>query len=105
MIGEFEQLVLLAILRLEDGAYGVSVRNEIERCTGRSVGRGQVYTTLDRLEAKGCVSSEFGQPSPVPSGKAKRYYRVEEPGVEALKASGAGMRRLWSGLEDVLGDL
>jgi DNA-binding PadR family transcriptional regulator len=105
MIGEFEQLVLLAILRLGDGAYGAGIRNEIERCTGRSVGRGQVYTTLDRLEAKGCVSSAMGVPSPVPSGKAKRYYSVEEPGVAALKTTGAGIRRLWSGLEDILGEL
>jgi len=105
MIGEFEQLVLLAILRLGDDAYGVSIRNEIERCTGRSVGRGQVYTTLDRLESKGCVSSTFGDPSPVPSGKAKRFYRVEQPGIDGLKATGAGIRRLWSGLEDVLGEL
>jgi len=105
MIGEFEQLTLLAILRLEDDAYGVTIRTEIERRTGRRVGRGQVYTTLDRLETKGCVSSAFGDPSPIPSGKARRYYRVEEPGIEALKESGAAMRNLWSGLEDVLGEL
>jgi DNA-binding PadR family transcriptional regulator len=105
MTGEFEQLVLLAILRLQDDAYAVTIRDEIERQTGRGVGRGQVYTTLDRLESKGCVSSAFGDPSPVPSGKARRYYRVETPGVEALKSSGAAIRGLWSGLEDVLGEL
>lgn len=105
MVGEFEQLVLLAILRLQDEAYGVTIRNEIERHTGRRVGRGQVYTTLDRLESKGCVSSAFGDPSPVPSGKARRFYHVEAAGVAALKRSGAAIRGLWSGLEDVLGKL
>ncbi len=104
-VGEFEQLVLLAVLQIGDSAYGVPIRNEIEHRTGRTVSRGAVYTTLDRLEAKGLLGSQLGDPTPERSGKAKRYYRVESSGIEALKESQKALRSMWTGLEAVLGEL
>jgi DNA-binding PadR family transcriptional regulator len=104
-IGEFEQLVLLAILQIGDTAYGVPVRREIEHRTGRPVSRGAVYTTLDRLESKGLLESWLGEPTPERSGKAKRFYRVEHAGIDALKESRSALRSMWTGLETVLGEL
>jgi DNA-binding PadR family transcriptional regulator len=104
-VGEFEQLVLLAVLQLGDGAYGVPVRREIEKRVGRKVSRGAVYTTLDRLEGKGLLSSWLGEPTPERSGKAKRFYRVERAGIRALKESRTALRKMWAGLETVLGEL
>ena len=103
-LGEFEQLILLAVLQLGVEAYGVPIRRLLEQRAGRRVSRGAVYTTLDRLEAKELLSSRFGDPTPEPSGKAKRYYAVRAGGVQALKNSQTAVRRLWSGLEDILGD-
>ena len=104
-VGEFEQLVLLAVMQIGDGAYGVPVRREIERRTGRDVSRGAVYTTLDRLEGKGLLGSWLGEPTPERSGKAKRFYRVEPAGIKALKESRTALRSMWTGLETVLGEL
>lgn len=104
-LGEFEQLVLLAVLQIGNGAYGVPVRREIERRTGRAVSRGAVYTTLDRLESKGLLGSWLGEPTPQRSGKAKRFYRVERAGIGALKESRTALRSMWAGLETVLGEL
>lgn len=104
-LGEFEQLVMLAVLRLGSEAYGVTIRREIEDQTGRSVSRGAVYTTLDRLESKGYLSS-VRSPSPSPrSGMARRYYRIEPEGSEALLEAYRVLRRMWTGLEPVLGEL
>ncbi len=104
-LGEFEQLILLAILRLGYEAYGVTIRHEIEECTGRSVSRGAVYTTLDRLEDKGLLSSAKAD-SPGPrTGMVRRYFAVEPDGLEALAAAGSALRTMWSGLEPMLGDL
>jgi len=105
ILGEFEQLVLLAVLRLGDTAYAVTIRREIERQTGRAVSRGAVYTTLDRLENKGLLHSWMGEPQPAPSGKAKRFYSVEPEGIEALNEAREALRRMWTGLETVLGKL
>jgi PadR family transcriptional regulator PadR len=104
-VGEFEQLVLLAVLQIGEGAYGVPIRREIEKRTGRSVSRGAVYTTLDRLESKGLLGSRLGDPTPERSGKAKRLYRVARSGITALKESRTALRSMWTGLEAVLGEL
>ena len=104
-IGEFEQLVLLAILRLREDAYGVTIRREIEECTGRSVSRGAVYTTLDRLAEKGLLSSLKAEAPGPRTGMARRYYAVEPEGLEALAVSRSALRNMWTGLETVLGDL
>ena len=83
-LGEFEQVVLLAILRLEDRAYGVAIRAEIAECTGREPSPGALYTTLDRLERKVLVSSRVGDPTPERGGRAKRFYTVTKNGVSAV---------------------
>ena len=102
-LGEFEQVVLLAILRLGEGAYAVSIRDEILECTGRDVSRGSVYITLDRLETKGFLKSRLADPTPERGGRAKRYYELRPPAVEALKESRKALVALWRGLDGVLG--
>ena len=98
-LGEFEQVVLLAILRLGTTAYGVSVRQEILACTRRSVSPGALYTTLDRLEKKKTVVSREGAPTPERGGRAKRFYTVTEAGRGQLAEAQRGFQRLMSGLE------
>ena len=98
-LGEFEQVVLLAVLRLaEQGAYGVSIRAEIARCTKRKPTPGAIYTTLERLERKGLVSSSVGEATPMRGGKAKRYYRVNARGVTALNRALSAFQSLSQGL-------
>jgi PadR family transcriptional regulator, regulatory protein PadR len=83
-LGQFEELVLLALLRLRENAYGVPIRREIVERTGRDVSVGALYTTLERLERKGYVSSRMGDPTPERGGRAKRYFRIEGSGIRAL---------------------
>jgi PadR family transcriptional regulator PadR len=104
-VGEFEQLVLLAVLRLGRQAYGNTIRLEIEERTGRPTSRGAVYVTLDRLENKGLLRSELGDALPIQGGRARRYYQVEPDGIAALHDSRLALRSMWTGLEPVLGDL
>jgi PadR family transcriptional regulator len=101
-LGEFEQVVLLAILRMGDDAYAVSIRDEILQCTGRDVSRGSIYITLDRLETKGYLKSRLADPTPERGGRAKRYYALRPRAVEALKESRRALVALWRGLEGVL---
>ncbi|MGD8319772.1 MAG: PadR family transcriptional regulator [Gemmatimonadota bacterium] len=86
-MGEFEQLVLLAVLRLENDAYGMQVREEIEKRTGREVSYGAVYTALDRLERKGYVSHRIGESTPERGGRARKYFSVQAEGRAALRAT------------------
>ena len=101
-LGEFEQVVLLAILRLGDSAYAVSIRDEILQCTGRDVSRGSVYITLDRLETKGFLRSRLADPTPERGGRAKRFYELRPRAFDALKESRRALVALWRGLEKVL---
>jgi PadR family transcriptional regulator, regulatory protein PadR len=101
-LGEFEQIVLLAIVRLEGDAYAIPVREEIERRTGRSVARGALYTALDRLETKGCLRSRMSEPLPERGGRSRRYYAVTASGLAALRASRASLLALWKGVESRL---
>jgi PadR family transcriptional regulator PadR len=101
-LGEFEQIVLLAILRLKDDAYAVPVREEIEGRTARSVARGALYTALDRLEAKHFVTSRMSEPLAERGGRSRRYYAVTPAGVSALRASRHALLQLWNGLESLL---
>jgi PadR family transcriptional regulator PadR len=101
-VGEFEQVVLLALLHLGDTGYAVTVRKEIERRTERPVSRGAIYVTLLRLEKKGYLDSQLADPTPERGGRAKRYYRVTSPGVAALKRSWTALQRMGDGLERVL---
>jgi PadR family transcriptional regulator, regulatory protein PadR len=102
-LGEFEQVVLLAILRLGDNAYGVAIRNEIKKCTRRAPSPGALYTTLDRLENKGLVESRFGDPTPQRGGRAKRFFVVTKKGHAAVGSAQRSYRRLLAGL-DLLGE-
>jgi DNA-binding PadR family transcriptional regulator len=100
-LGELEQIVLLAVLRLGDEAYAVPILEQIEHQTGRKVARGALYTALDRLEAKGCLRSRVGDPLPERGGRARRYFTVTPAAVRALKASRLALMRLWHGLESL----
>lgn len=97
-LGEFEQIVLLAILRLGKEAYGVAIRDEIAQCTGRRTAPGALYTTLDRLEQKGFVASRLGEPTPERGGRAKRYYSVSAAGAAAVERAQRSYQRLLEGL-------
>ncbi len=97
-LGEFEHVVLLALMRLDEKAYGASIRMEIEATTGRSPSIGALHATLERLERKGLVSSWIGEPSPERGGKAKRHFRIQAAGVSALKTMNASLRKLQAGL-------
>jgi PadR family transcriptional regulator PadR len=98
-LGEFEHLVLVAVLRLRDDAYGVSIRQEIEKRTRRALTVGALYRTLDRLEAKGYVTSRFGDPTPERGGRSKRYFKVRPLGLRTLQASREALTAMWEGLE------
>ena len=99
-LGDFEQILLLAILRLErDGAYGVSIRDEIVARTKRNPTPGAIYTTLERLQCKGLVSSETGEATAERGGRAKRYYSVTPQGRRALQQVQSDYRNLSAGLE------
>jgi PadR family transcriptional regulator PadR len=93
-LGRFEEIVLLALVRLRENAYGVPIRREIAERTGRDVSFGAVYTTLERLERKGYVSSRVGEPTPERGGRAKRYFRIEAPGRRALNSSRETIARM-----------
>ena len=95
---DFEQQVLLAVWQRDDNAYGTTVRDELERRTGREVTQGAVYTTLVRLEKKGLLQSRMSDPTPVRGGKAKRIFTLTAAGRAGLHEARAAMDRLWEGL-------
>ena len=98
-LGEFEQIVLLAILRIGENAYGVTIREEIIACTGRKPSPGALYVTLDRLEEKGLVRSPFGDPTPQRGGRAKRFFSVSAKGIESVARVQRSYQRLLHGLK------
>ena len=98
-LGDFEQLVMLALMRLGPGAYGMTVRRELEEIADRRVSLGAIYATLDRLEGKGLVTSLLGGPGPERRGRAKRFFKVKAPGVQALRSSLASTDRMRRGVE------
>lgn len=104
-LGEFEMLLLAAVLRLEDEAYGAGVVREIEERTGREPVAGAVYTGLRRLEARGLLRSEVGEPTPERGGRRKRYFRLEPAGAKALASSLESIRSISAGLDDALESL
>ena len=104
VLGEFEQIVMLALLRLGTDAYGAAVCVEIEKRGGRGVSVSAVHTTLDRLEHKGLVRSRIGDPTPQRGGKRKRHYEVAAAGLRAVQASYRSLRNMTDGLEDLLGE-
>src|SRR5580698_2890193 len=97
-LGEFEHIVILALLRLGDRAYGVTVRQEIEARTGREASIGAIYATLDRLENKGYVKSQLGEPTPERGGRSKRFFRITTKGTLAVNRTHRALRSMIQGL-------
>jgi PadR family transcriptional regulator PadR len=97
-LGEFELLVLLAVLRGDGDAYGASILKDLEARTGRSVARGALYVTLDRLEGKGYLASRTGDPAPARGGRPRRYYTVRSTGLALLRQSLDALRQMTEGL-------
>lgn len=102
-LGAFEQLILLALLRLGENTYGVPIRDDIQARTGRSVSPGAIYTALNRLERRGLVRSALGEPSPERGGKRKRCYRLTTRGGSAIAQAQAALAQMTQGLEPKLG--
>ena len=102
-LGEFEQLILLAILRLRDDAYGVTIRAELADRAARNVAPGALYTALERLETKGLITSRMSDPIPQRGGRARRHVTVTAAGMEALTRALQAYERLLDGLDLVRG--
>jgi DNA-binding PadR family transcriptional regulator len=102
-LGELEQMMLMAIIRLEDDAYGLNVQRELRERAGRRVTAGALYATLDRLEGKGAVTSRFADPAPTRGGKPRRYLTVTREGIKALQEARSAWQRLAEGIETVIG--
>lgn len=98
-LGEFEELVLLAIRKLGTQAYGVGIAEIIETVTEKKVSTGALYTTLSRLEEKGFISSRLGEPTGNPGGRAKRFFKLEIAGKQALLSSQETRRKLSADVE------
>lgn len=104
-LGDFEYAVLLAVLRLGADSYGVSIRDEIEARTSRQVSLGAVYTTLDRLEGKGLLTSRMGRPTAVRGGRRKKLCELSAAGERALSTTWHAQRRMTEGLEGALEEM
>jgi DNA-binding PadR family transcriptional regulator len=102
-LGEFELIVLLALLRVGENAYGVPIARVIEEITGREAAVGSVYAALERLEQKGMVSSSLGDPTPERGGRAKRYFRVTRAGLQQARKTRKALVALWRGLPQLEG--
>jgi DNA-binding PadR family transcriptional regulator len=97
---DLEQLLLLAVLRVGEGAYAAALRDDLEEGAGRSTSLGTIYVTMVRLEEAGLVASEMGEPTSRRGGRAKRLYRVTEAGRAALEHARTVYERMWSGVEE-----
>src|SRR5439155_26521130 len=102
-LGGFELLVLLALIRLGNDAYGVPISDAIEESSGREVAIGSVYITLDRLEAKGLVSSRLGEPTAERGGRAKTYFKVTAKGLREVRNAQRTLVNLWKGVPQIEG--
>jgi DNA-binding PadR family transcriptional regulator len=104
-LGNFELMVLLAVMRLKEDAYGLPILGEIESCIGREVALGSVYAALTRLEVKGFVTSRLGEPTPERGGKAKRYFTVTGNGVREASSVRRALDSLWRELPEARGSV
>jgi DNA-binding PadR family transcriptional regulator len=102
-LSNFELMVMLAILRIGDGAYGVSISDEIEKTTGSEVLLGSVYDATNRLEEKGLVESYLGEATPERGGRAKRHYRSTNKGLKLVRETQQSLVKLWKGLPQLKG--
>jgi PadR family transcriptional regulator PadR len=103
-LGDVELIVMLALLRLGENAYGVPISSEIELQSGREVALGSVYATLERLQEKGLVSSNLGEPTAERGGRAKRYFRVTIKGLREVRETRQALMKLWHGLRELQGE-
>ena len=103
-LGNFELMVMLALIRLGDAAYGVPISKLIEETTHREVLVGSVYAALERLEAKDFVSSEVGEPTPERGGRAKRYFRITRNGLRQVRDTRGALISLWQGIPALQGE-
>ena len=101
-LGEFEQVILLSIMRLGEDAYGLAIKDELESVAARSPSSGSLYTTLDRLEKKGLLQSSAGESTAERGGRPRRYVRLTPHGKEMLARSRSTLMALWDGLEGAL---
>ena len=97
-LGNFELMVLLALIRLAEEAYGLPISEEISRRSGREVALGSVYAALDRLHKRGLITSRLGSPTPERGGRAKRYFRVTSNGIREVRETQRALLKLWDGL-------
>ena len=102
-MGGFELLVLLALIRLGDEAYGVPISEAIEESSGKEVAMGSVYITLERLEQKGLVSSRLGEPTAERGGRAKTYFRITAKGLREVRQARRTLMNLWQGVPQLQG--
>ena len=103
-LGEFELMILLAVIHLGEEAYGVPISRELEAQRGRDVSVGSVYAALERLEAKGLVASSLGDPTPERGGKAKRYFRVTREGLRQVHETRRVLSKMWRTLPELKGE-
>jgi DNA-binding PadR family transcriptional regulator len=103
-LGEFELMILLAVIHLDDEAYGVPICRELERHRHREVSVGSVYAALERMETKGLVASSLGDPTPERGGKAKRYFRVTKDGLRQARETRRVLEKLWQQLPALKGE-
>jgi DNA-binding PadR family transcriptional regulator len=103
-LGEFELMILLAVIHLGDEAYGVPISQELERQRGKDVSVGSVYAALERLESKGLVASSLGDPTPERGGKAKRYFRITKAGLRQVHETRRVLSKLWKTLPELKGE-
>ena len=104
VLGNFEFMVLLAVIHLGDDAYGVPISLALEEGTGREALVGSVYAALERLEAKGFVLSEVGEPTPERGGRAKRYFRITVKGLRQVRETKRALTKLWQGVPALKGE-
>ena len=104
-LGTFELIVLLALIRLGDEAYGVSISHEIKRIAGREVALASIYVTLDRLERKGLVTSELGEPTAERGGRAKKYFRIASKGIREVRSTQKVLTKLWRRIPQLAGEI
>jgi len=100
-LGDFDLMVLLALMRLDENAYGVPISQEIERQSGREAALGTIYAALERLEENGLVSSELGRPTPERGGRAKRFFHITKKGLREVREARRALINLWRGLEEL----
>jgi PadR family transcriptional regulator, regulatory protein PadR len=103
-LGNFELMLLLAILRLGEDAYGVTIAQELEEQTGREVVVASVYATLERLQERGLVTSSLGDPTPERGGRAKRYFQITSAGIREARDTRRSLMNLWKGLPELKGE-